>query len=194
MSNRVTHSHDLFCVYQAVECNVSDFWLLAVVINSADLSRLKTAVNHTGIFQLNSMKRICQLLKLTLTHSFSLLWWWKDSLMHGIFCLLWNFFTRLIALTLLVVCQEEHPACKNWVMRYWCGYLSGPRCRLFAYGPADATAIPKSHHRLPYLNSDWYYLSGASLARLSWKRGRYTAVVVVAVVVVIAIGVLCSAA
>jgi len=74
MSNSVTHSHDLFCVYQAVECNVSDFWLLAVVINSADLSRLKTAVNHTGIFQLNSMKRICQLLKLTLTHSFSLLW------------------------------------------------------------------------------------------------------------------------
>jgi len=113
MSNSVTHSHDLFCVYQAVECNVSDFWLLAVVINSADLSRLKTAVNHTGIFHLNSMKRICQLLKLTLTHSFSLLWWWKDSLMHGIFCLLWDFSTRLIALTLLVVCQEEHPACKK---------------------------------------------------------------------------------
>ena len=22
----------------------------------------------------------------------------------------------------------------------WCGYLSGARCRLFAYGPADATA------------------------------------------------------
>jgi len=26
----------------------------------------------------------------------------------------------------------------------WCGYLSGSRCRLFAYGPADATAIPKT--------------------------------------------------
>ena len=25
-------------------------------------------------------------------------------------------------------------------MRCWCGYLSGARCRLFAYGPADATA------------------------------------------------------
>ena len=25
------------------------------------------------------------------------------------------------------------------VMRCWCGYLSGVRCRLFAYGPADAT-------------------------------------------------------
>jgi len=29
---------------------------------------------------------------------------------------------------------------KIWVMRCWCGYLSGARCRLFAYGPADATA------------------------------------------------------
>jgi len=42
------------------------------------------------------------------------------------------------ALTLLVGWQEEHPACKNWVVRCWCGYLSGTRCRL-AYGPADAT-------------------------------------------------------
>jgi len=44
------------------------------------------------------------------------------------------------ALTLLVGHQEEHPVCKNWVMRCWCGYLSGARCRLFTYGPADATA------------------------------------------------------
>jgi len=36
-------------------------------------------------------------------------------------------------------------------MRYWCGYVSGARCRLFAYGPADATAIPKPHHFLPHL-------------------------------------------
>ena len=28
--------------------------------------------------------------------------------------------------------QEEHPACKNWVIKCWCGYLSGARCRLFA--------------------------------------------------------------
>jgi len=37
------------------------------------------------------------------------------------------------ALTLLVGRQEEHLAYKNWVMSCWCGYLSGPRCRLFAY-------------------------------------------------------------
>ena len=45
-------------------------------------------------------------------------------------------------LTLLVGRQEEHPACKNCVMRCWCGFLSGARCRLFAYGLANATASP----------------------------------------------------
>jgi len=44
------------------------------------------------------------------------------------------------ALTLLVGSQEGHPACKKWVMKYWCGYLFEARCRSFAYGPADATA------------------------------------------------------
>ena len=28
----------------------------------------------------------------------------------------------------------------SWMMRCWCDYLFGVRCRLFAYGPADATA------------------------------------------------------
>jgi len=41
------------------------------------------------------------------------------------------------ALTLLVGRQEGHPACKNRVVGYWRGYLSGASCRL-AYGPADA--------------------------------------------------------
>jgi len=66
--------------------------------------------------------------------------------------------------------QEAHPACKNWVMRCWCGYLFGARCRLFPYGPADATAIPKPHHLLPHLKKDWSYLSGTGLPRLSQKR------------------------
>jgi len=48
---------------------------------------------------------------------------------------------------------EEHPACKNWVMRCWRGYMSGARYRLFTCGPADATA---SHHLLPHLNPDWF--------------------------------------
>jgi len=56
---------------------------------------------------------------------------------------------------------------------------------LFAYGPADATAIPKCHHLLPRLNPDWFHLSGTGSTRLSWKRGRQTGVVVVVVVVVV---------
>ena len=64
------------------------------------------------------------------------------------------------ALTMFVGCQEEHLACKNWVIRCRCGYLSAARCRLFAYGPADATTVPKPYHLLPHLNSDWFYLSG----------------------------------
>ena len=70
------------------------------------------------------------------------------------------------ALTLLVIRQEEHLACKNWVTRCWWRYLSGARCRLFAYGPADTTAIPKPHHLLPHFNPDWFYLSGTCLPRL----------------------------
>ena len=76
------------------------------------------------------------------------------------------------ALTLLVGRQEEHPACKNWLLTCWCGCLSGARCRLLACGPADATAIPKPHYLLPHLNPDWFYLSGTSLPRLSWIRGH----------------------
>ena len=37
--------------------------------------------------------------------------------------------------------------------------------------PSWCHCIPKPHHLLPHLNSDWFYLSGTSLPRLSWKRG-----------------------
>jgi len=46
------------------------------------------------------------------------------------------------ALMLMVGWQEGRLACKNWVLRYWHGYLSGARCKC---GPADATA---THHLL----------------------------------------------
>ena len=39
-----------------------------------------------------------------------------------------------------------------------CGHRSETRCRLFVYGPADATAIPKPHHLLPRLNPDCSYM------------------------------------
>jgi len=66
-------------------------------------------------------------------------------------------------------------------MRCWCGCLSGVRCRLFAYGPADATAIQKPHRLLPHLTPDKFYLSGTGLPRLSWKRGHKTGVVLVVI-------------
>jgi len=62
--------------------------------------------------------------------------------------------------------------------------MSGDRCKLFAYDPADATAIPKPHHLL-HLSPDWFYLFGTCLPRLSWERGRETGAVVVVVVVVV---------
>jgi len=53
--------------------------------------------------------------------------------------------------------------------------------KLFAYGPADATAVPKPHYLLPHFNPDWFYLSGTSLPRLSWKRRCKMGAVVVVV-------------
>jgi len=53
---------------------------------------------------------------------------------------------------------------KTRVVRYWCGYLSGARCKLFAYGPADATATPSS---LASLKPRTVYVSFAGLPRLS---------------------------
>jgi len=54
---------------------------------------------------------------------------------------------------------------KKWVMRCLLGYLSGVKCIWFVYGPVDVTATRSS------LKSDWFNFSGASLPRLSWKRG-----------------------
>jgi len=56
-----------------------------------------------------------------------------------------------------------------WVMGCWCSYLSGARCRLFAYGPADATASQtpsslasfKSRLVLPF----WYQLNQVVLEK-----------------------------
>jgi len=69
---------------------------------------------------------------------------------------------------LLVGWQEGHPACQNWVGRYWRGYLCGARCSWFAYGPADATATPSSS--LIPVKSRMVCLSDVGLSRLSWKK------------------------
>jgi len=49
------------------------------------------------------------------------------------------FFLCLQCFDTVGLAAGRDPACKNWVVGCWSGYLSGARCRL-AYGPADATA------------------------------------------------------
>jgi len=46
---------------------------------------------------------------------------------------------------LLIGTQKGHLACKNRVVSYWRGCLSGARHKWFAYGPDDAIA---SYHLL----------------------------------------------
>jgi len=55
-----------------------------------------------------------------------------------------------------------------WVLRYWLGYLSGVRCKLFTYGLADATATSS----LASLKSRMVYISAVGLLKLSWKKGH----------------------
>ena len=72
------------------------------------------------------------------------------------------------ALTLLVGGRKGiQPVKKYGVMRCWCGYLSGARCKWFAYGSADATATLSS---LASAKSRMVCPSGAGLPRLSWKN------------------------
>jgi len=62
---------------------------------------------------------------------------------------------------------------KARAMTCWCGYLSGVRYRLFAYGPADATAISKPRHLLPHLNPDWFYQCTKSFKNQNNRHTSY---------------------
>jgi len=75
------------------------------------------------------------------------------------------------ALTLLVWRQDEPPA-RNEIEWWGVGYdyLYGARCRLFAYGPTNATAIPKPRHLLPRLNLDWFYLFWHQLTQVVLEK------------------------
>ena len=94
-------------------------------------------------------------------------------------CNMWSAALRLISWrSVTMKCQLSHVTvtchttvnchlCDTWAVRYWLGYLSGARCKWFAYGPVDATATPSS---LAPVKSRMVYLSGAGLPRLSWKK------------------------
>ena len=53
-------------------------------------------------------------------------------------------------------------AVKIWAMRCWCGYLTGERCRLFAYGPANAT---HTHTHTHPFNGPFLGLPGSAGSR-----------------------------
>jgi len=59
------------------------------------------------------------------------------------------------ALTLLVGCQEGHPAHKNLTDEVLACLSSGAKCIWLAYGSADATATPSS---LLQQNPEWFIL------------------------------------
>jgi len=64
----------------------------------------------------------------------------------------------------------------EWSGEVWRGYLSGPRCKWFVYGPTDVTATPSS---LTPVKPGMVYLSGAGLPRLPRKETVKRIVVVV---------------
>lgn len=83
----------------------------------------------------------------------------------------------------LLFCQCTAAVCGDiWLYLHMMsclhGYLSVVGCRLFAYGKPDTIAIPKPNYILPHKNPDWFYYSGTSLPRFSWKRGHWMGVCV----------------
>ena len=130
-------------------------WQVSCVVGRGRLF-LREALQHKLLVNTVDLLADTQpLITVSLTHSQPAL---SHHLIHSVLYI-------SCVLTLLAWCQEGHPAIKNWVMRCWCGYLSAARCRLFACGPADATAIPEPHHLSPHWNQDWFLLRDAMHAR-----------------------------
>jgi len=105
---------------------------------------------------------------------------WPLYILHCLW-LMWNVTTHLTSQCTLddpsQLVPEKHRLTHTlslWLLYnifrrtgWWRGYLSGARCKWFAYSPADATATLSS---LAPVKSRMVYLSGASLLRLSWKK------------------------
>ena len=86
-------------------------------------------------------------------------WYWltwvvpEKGPLNGCVCAVWQCFD--------IVGWVSGRACSlyNWLTGCRCGYLSGARCRLFSYGPSDATVsqnpiICRARLVLPF----WYWL------------------------------------
>jgi len=68
------------------------------------------------------------------------------------------------ALTLLVGCQEGHPAHKNLTNEVLAWLSSGVKCKYLAYGSADATATPSC--LLKILSSDMQLFSVPAVVKV----------------------------
>ena len=92
------------------------------------------------------------------SHEWDILWYRADDAHCWVMC---------------IIVRERESDLLYWVMRCCCGYLSGARCRLFAYGPADATASRKPHLLLPHSNPDWFlFLNSGIFDTVGWAAGR----------------------
>ena len=80
--------------------------------------------------------------------------WVTFSLLH-IFI---NFSAKCFAFsawTLFVGLQKVHPACKNWVMGCWRGYVWS-KVQIVCIWSSWSHCIRKPQHLLPHLNLDWF--------------------------------------
>jgi len=82
-------------------------------------------ITHLTDVWLSCISSMIRLLSSMLSYVIAVWWKYNNILLH-LLCLLLFAFS---ALMLLVERQEGHLACKNWVVRYWHGYLSGVRCK-----------------------------------------------------------------
>jgi len=67
---------------------------------------------------------------------------------HPAYALLWSMANYLFTLPSVIWhcwlgIRKSSWSVKKWLMRCWCGCMSGVKCKWSAYGLADATAIPK---------------------------------------------------
>ena len=62
----------------------------------------------------------------------------------------WTVYNKLKCIDAVGWVAGRSSACKNWVVRYLHGYLSGARCNWFAYGPVDAVS---RQYNIPQMSS-----------------------------------------
>jgi len=124
------------------------YWLTRVVPEKGPLNGYVCVCNVAS-----SLLLLC--LQTTIAHQHSIAYSLLSAdflLFYYLLCLQWSAFSGL---TLLFGCQEEQPACKNWVMRCWCGSLHMVQLMPLLPKTPSSLASFKSRLALPL----WYWLT-----------------------------------